>query len=61
MEETPLEYYQRNVQGFVNSEIRTVYYLNLGIEMLETSVSSSQAVPKFAGSKLNLKEGVRFS
>ncbi|WP_244940954.1 hypothetical protein [Legionella sainthelensi] len=57
MEETPLEYYQRNVQGFVNSEIRTVYYLNLGIEMLETSVSSSQAVPKFAGSKLNLKRG----
>jgi hypothetical protein len=57
LEEDPLEYYQHNVQGLVNNEIRTIYYLNLGIEMLETSVASSQSIPQFSGSKLNLKRG----
>lgn len=57
IEEDPLEYYQNNVQGLVNSEIRTIHYLNLGLDMLETSVASSQAVPKFTGSKLSLKRG----
>lgn len=55
--EDPIEYYQHNVQGLVNSEIRTIHYLNFGIEMLETSVASSQSVPGFSGSKLNLKRG----
>ncbi|KTD13708.1 hypothetical protein Lgra_0843 [Legionella gratiana] len=57
VEETPLEYYQHNVQGLVNSEIRTIHYLNFGIDMLETSVASSQSVPKLTGAKLNLKRG----
>ncbi|WP_454785073.1 hypothetical protein [Legionella sp. WA2024007413] len=57
IEEDPLEYYQHNVQGLVNSEIRTIHYLNFGIEMLETSVASTQSAPKITGSKLNLKRG----
>ncbi|STX28886.1 Uncharacterised protein [Legionella beliardensis] len=53
----PLEYYQHDVQRFVNSEIRTIYFLNTGIDVLETSVASSQTVPQFTGSKLKLKTG----
>ncbi|MGM9454784.1 hypothetical protein ACTAZI_15780 [Legionella bozemanae] len=57
IEEDPLTYYQHSVQGLVNSEIRTILYLNFGIEMLETSVASAQSVPQFSGSKLNFKRG----
>ncbi|WP_454781888.1 hypothetical protein [Legionella sp. WA2022007384] len=57
VEEDPLEYYQHSVQGLVNSEIRTIHYLNFGIEMLETSVASAQSAPQFSGAKLNLKRG----
>ena len=57
IKEDPIEYYQHRIQGLVNSEIRTIHYLNFGIEMLETSIASSQSIPKFTGSKLNLKSG----
>ncbi|MDI9819491.1 MULTISPECIES: hypothetical protein [unclassified Legionella] len=57
IEKDPLEYYQDKVQGLVNSEIRTIHYLNFGIKMLETSVASSQSVPKLPGAKLNLIQG----
>ncbi|MCW8469352.1 hypothetical protein OQJ19_01590 [Fluoribacter gormanii] len=56
-EENPLVYYQHSVQGLVNSEIRTIHYLNFGIELLETSVASTQSFPELSGSKLNLKRG----
>ena len=60
-EEEPLEYYKHSVQSFVNSEVRTIHFLNTGIEMLETSVASSQSIPQFTGSKLKLKsEGRTF-
>lgn len=57
VEETPLEYYQRSVQRLVNSEIRVIHSLNFGIKMLETSVASSQSIPKLSGAKLNFKKG----
>ncbi|WP_419421237.1 hypothetical protein ACNVED_15315 (plasmid) [Legionella sp. D16C41] len=57
IEKDPLDYYQYDIQRFVNSEIRTIYFLNSGIEVLESSIASSQAVPQFTGSKLKLKTG----
>ncbi|WP_226905585.1 hypothetical protein [Legionella antarctica] len=53
--EDPLEYYQHKVQRLVNSEIRTIYLLSSGIEMIETSVDSVQSAPKISGSGLKLK------
>lgn len=59
MTEEPLEYYQRKVQGIVNSEIRTIHALNFGINMIESSVSSSRAFPMISGSGLSFHEGGR--
>ena len=56
IEEDPLVYYQHSVQGLVNNEIRTIHCLNFGIEMLETSVASTQFCPRFSGSELSLKK-----
>jgi hypothetical protein len=58
-EEQPLDYYRRRVQGLVNSEIRTIHVLNFGIDVLESSAVSTQAVPQVSVSKLRLKEGGR--
>ncbi|MBI2785163.1 MAG: hypothetical protein HYX60_02175 [Legionella longbeachae] len=56
-EKDPLEYYEHEVQGLVNSEIRTIHVLNFGIKMLETSVTSTQSAPQIFSSKLLLKRG----
>ena len=59
IEDEPIEYFQHNMQALVNSEIRTIHLLNFGIEMLETSVASTQSVPQISSSKLGFKRGGR--
>jgi hypothetical protein len=43
-EKEPLKYYQQRIQRFVNSEIPTIYLLNSGIDMIESSAASSRYV-----------------
>ncbi len=52
-EEDPLSYYEHQVQKLVNSEIGTIYCLNFGLDLLETSAASSRAIPQLSASKLN--------
>lgn len=58
-EEKPLEYYQRKTQALVDSEIRTIYVLNFGIDCIDSSIASSRAVPKLSSMKLSTSAGGR--
>ncbi|MGQ3888552.1 hypothetical protein ACQUW5_05910 [Legionella sp. CNM-1927-20] len=58
VEKEPLDYYQHDLQSFVNREIRTIHFLNSGIDILESSVATSQSLPKVSTS-LRLKTAGR--
>ncbi|WP_230849157.1 hypothetical protein [Legionella saoudiensis] len=55
--EDPLSYYQRKVQSLVTQEIHTIYALNFGLKMIETSVDSSRYTPVIPSSKLYMTSG----
>ncbi|WP_242604438.1 hypothetical protein [Legionella gresilensis] len=58
VEKEPLDYYQHDLQAFVNREVRTIHFLNSGIDILESSVATSQSLPKVSTS-LRLKPAGR--